>query len=119
MGADVIDDALPPLVEAARSAGHPVIWLCDPMHANTVTAPDGHKTRYVDTIMQEIRTFRDVVGSAGGVAGGLHLEIVPEDATECVPNESFADQVGDRYLSFCDPRLNPSQAVAVVSAWAG
>ncbi|MGG7018739.1 UNVERIFIED_CONTAM: 3-deoxy-7-phosphoheptulonate synthase, partial [Pseudomonas aeruginosa] len=28
-------ERLPPLVEAVRAAGHPVIWLSDPMHGNT------------------------------------------------------------------------------------
>ncbi|SPL99120.1 2-keto-3-deoxy-D-arabino-heptulosonate-7-phosphate synthase II [[Actinomadura] parvosata subsp. kistnae] len=41
MGAGTVTRALPPLVEAVREAGHPAIWLCDPMHANTVTTPAG------------------------------------------------------------------------------
>lgn len=119
MGAEAVSELLPPLVAAVREAGHPVIWLCDPMHANTVTAADGLKTRFLDKIMQEVREFQDAVGSSGGVAGGLHLETVADDVTECVPNESFVDEVGDKYTSFCDPRLNPSQAVSVVSSWYG
>jgi 3-deoxy-7-phosphoheptulonate synthase len=119
MGAESAAETLPPLVFAVQQAGHPVIWLCDPMHANTVTSPGGLKTRFLDTITTEIQAFQDAVESSGGVAGGLHLETVADDVTECVPNETFVDQVGDRYTSFCDPRLNPSQAVSVVSAWRG
>ncbi len=119
MGADTVAERLPALVRAVVAAGHPVIWLCDPMHANTVTAPDGHKTRFLETIVREVEEFQDAVESAGGVAGGLHLETVPDDTTECVPNESYVDQVGTKYTSFCDPRLNPHQAIAVVSAWRG
>jgi 3-deoxy-7-phosphoheptulonate synthase len=119
MGADTVADRLPPLVDAIRDDGHPVIWLCDPMHANTVTAPGGRKTRFLDTIIQEVRAFQDAVESANGVAGGLHLEAVADDTTECVPNESYVDQVGERYTTFCDPRLNPRQAIAVLSAWRG
>lgn len=119
MGAETAAEALPPLVAAVRSAGHPVIWLCDPMHANTVTAPDGLKTRFLETMAKEIRAFQEAVEESGGVAGGLHLETVPDDVTECVESESFVDHVGDKYTSFCDPRLNPGQAVALVSAWHG
>ncbi|MEC4019643.1 3-deoxy-7-phosphoheptulonate synthase [Streptomyces sp. H27-D2] len=117
MGADNVADRLPPLVDAIRAAGHPVCWLSDPMHGNTVTAPDGHKTRLVSTVSREVRTFQQAVTASGGVAGGLHLETTPDDVTECASDPSALDRVGDRYTSFCDPRLNPWQAVSVVSAW--
>jgi 3-deoxy-7-phosphoheptulonate synthase len=117
MGADMVAERLPPLVEAVRAAGHPAIWLCDPMHGNTVTAPDGHKTRMVATVAREVREFRAAVIGAGGVAGGLHLETTPDDVTECATDHAALDSVGDRYTSFCDPRLTPDQAITVVSAW--
>ncbi|MER6222658.1 3-deoxy-7-phosphoheptulonate synthase [Streptomyces sp. 900105755] len=119
MGADAVADRLPPLVEAVRSAGHPVIWLTDPMHGNTISAPDGNKTRMVETISREVRGFRRAVESAGGVAGGVHLETTPDDVTECASDEAALARVGDRYTSRCDPRLNPRQALTVVSAWNG
>jgi 3-deoxy-7-phosphoheptulonate synthase len=117
MGADVVAERLPALVEAVRRAGHPVIWLTDPMHGNTVTAPSGHKTRCLDTVEREVRAFRYAVEQAGGVAGGLHLETTPDDVTECAAHAGAMDRVGDLYTSFCDPRLNPGQAVSVVTAW--
>jgi 3-deoxy-7-phosphoheptulonate synthase len=119
MGARFVDERLPGLVAAVRAAGHPVIWLTDPMHGNTVIAPDGLKTRFLETIMREVRLFQQAVRGGGGVAGGLHLETTPDHVTECVRNASEVEQVGDKYTSFCDPRLNPDQAVAVVSAWSG
>ncbi|MDO0925217.1 3-deoxy-7-phosphoheptulonate synthase [Streptomyces sp. TG1A-8] len=119
MGAGSVADRLPPLVRAVRAAGHPVIWLTDPMHGNTVTTPGGLKTRFVDTVVREVQDFQSAVRSAGGVAGGLHLETTPDDVTECVLNGSEEGSVGDKYTSFCDPRLNPGQAVSVVSAWRG
>ncbi|MGK5631837.1 3-deoxy-7-phosphoheptulonate synthase [Streptomyces sp. URMC 123] len=119
MGAGVAGERLPALVSAVRAAGHPVIWLTDPMHGNTVTTPDGLKTRYLETIAREIREFQCAVRAGGGVGGGLHLETTPDHVTECVPNESGVDQVGVKYTSFCDPRLNPHQAISVVSAWQG
>jgi 3-deoxy-7-phosphoheptulonate synthase len=117
MGADLTARRLPQLVAAVRAAGHPVIWLCDPMHANTVVTSDGLKTRVVETLMREVRDFVVAVEGAGGVAGGLHLETTPDDVTECVADESGFDRVGDRYTSLCDPRLTLWQAVAVISAW--
>jgi len=117
MGADVVGYRLMALVECVASAGHPVIWLCDPMHANTVLTPHGRKTRLVETLMREVREFVPAVETAGGVAGGLHLEATPDDVTECVVDETGFGHVGDRYRSLCDPRLNLWQAIAVISAW--
>jgi 3-deoxy-7-phosphoheptulonate synthase len=118
MGADAVAERLPALVRRVRTAGHPVIWLCDPMHGNTITTPDGTKTRLLTTIAQEIRGFHHAVTDAGGVAGGLHLETTPDDTTECVQDESELDRVADHYASFCDPRLNPNQAVKAIGSWA-
>jgi 3-deoxy-7-phosphoheptulonate synthase len=117
MGAGTVTDRLPALVQAVRSAGHPVIWLCDPMHGNTITTPDGRKTRLVEVILREVRQFTRAVASAGGVAGGLHLETTPDDVTECAPDGTALRSVGDRYTSFCDPRLTPWQAASVAAAW--
>ncbi|AJT62375.1 putative phospho-2-dehydro-3-deoxyheptonate aldolase [Streptomyces lydicus] len=117
MGADAVADRLPQLVKAVLHAGHPVIWISDPMHGNTVSAPSGLKTRFVSTVTEEVRAFQFAVESAGGVAGGLHLEATPDEVTECVIDRTEADRVGDAYTSLCDPRLNPAQAVSVVSAW--
>ncbi|WP_442809956.1 3-deoxy-7-phosphoheptulonate synthase [Streptomyces sp. W16] len=120
MGADKVAAYLPPLVAAARAAGHPVIWMCDPMHANTVSGPDGVKTRLVDTVAREVEAFCQVVAAAGGVVGGLHLETTPHEVDECVADHTELDRVGSRaYTTFCDPRLNPWQALEVASAWRG
>ncbi|MEO3977681.1 3-deoxy-7-phosphoheptulonate synthase [Streptomyces sp. CAU 1734] len=119
MGAELISGRLPRLVAAVRAAGHPVIWLTDPMHGNTVTAPDGNKTRLVETVTREVLRFQEAVTAAGGVCGGLHLETTPSDVTECVSQGEDPGRVGDKYITFCDPRLNPQQAVSVVSAWSG
>ena len=117
-GADRAGDVLPGLVAAVHAAGHPVIWLTDPMHGNTVSAPDGRKRRHTDTIRREIEAFRAAVREAGGIAGGLHLETTPDDVLECLPGGPDAAGPADGpYASLCDPRLNPGQAMAVVSAW--
>jgi 3-deoxy-7-phosphoheptulonate synthase len=59
------------------------------------------------------------VRSAGGVVGGVHLETTPDEVTECVADASAIGRVGDKYTTFCDPRLTPEQAVEVLSAWTG
>ncbi|WP_159941358.1 MULTISPECIES: 3-deoxy-7-phosphoheptulonate synthase [unclassified Nocardiopsis] len=117
MGAEFAAERLPRLVEVVRAAEHPVVWLCDPMHGNTIRTPDGHKTRVVETLKQEVREFVWAVESEGGVAGGLHLETTPDDVTECAEDRSELAQVGERYTTLCDPRLTIWQAVSVISAW--
>ncbi|MEU3253467.1 3-deoxy-7-phosphoheptulonate synthase [Streptomyces sp. NPDC006997] len=117
MGARTVSERLSALVRAVRAAGFPVIWLCDPMHGNTVKTPTGHKTRFLESIEREVRAFRYAVAEAGGVAGGLHLETTPDDVTECTQSVETAHRVPDCYTTLCDPRLNPSQAISVVTAW--
>lgn len=118
MGAGFVSSRLPPLVEAVRAAGHPVIWLCDPMHGNTIVSPDGHKTRLLDVMLAEIHGFGEVMAQAGGLNGGLHLETTPDEVTECADDISGIGTVGGRYTTVCDPRLNPRQALRLVEGWA-
>lgn len=117
MGADVVADRLPALVAAVRAAGHPVIWLSDPMHGNTITADTGRKTRLVATVARELVEFRAAVTRAGGVAGGVHLETTPDNVAECLSDAAIPPPALP-YSSLCDPRLNPTQALSVVAAWA-
>jgi 3-deoxy-7-phosphoheptulonate synthase len=119
MGSTSVCERLPRLVASVRQAGHPVVWLTDPMHGNTVGGPDGLKTRLVATVIREVEAFHEAVTEAGGVAGGLHLETTPDPVTECASDASRLHTVGEKYTSLCDPRLNPEQAVAVASAWRG
>jgi 3-deoxy-7-phosphoheptulonate synthase len=72
MGADRVTDLLPPLVRAVNATGRRTIWLCDPMHGNTITVRR-RKTRLLDTMIREVEQFQTVVSAAGGIAGGLHL----------------------------------------------
>jgi 3-deoxy-7-phosphoheptulonate synthase len=119
LGAGRVAELLPPLVAAARgrSAGSPgPVWLCDPMHANTVRTADGRKTRRVDDVVAEVVSFAGVLRAQGVHPGGLHLEMSPDDVTECV--DATDDQPLPRYRSACDPRLNPRQARRVANAFA-
>lgn len=117
MGAGTAAARLPALVRAVRAAGHPVLWLCDPMHGNTVSGPDGLKTRLVGTVVREVEEFQEAVPAAGGTAAGLHLETTPDEVTECVWGSQDISVAKTKYTSLCDPRLNPAQAAAVAAAW--
>ena len=57
MGADRVRELLPPLLRAVREAEQPVVWACDPMHANVFKTATGIKTRRFEVIMDEIETF--------------------------------------------------------------
>ncbi len=113
LGADHVQARLPTLVRAVRASGHPVIWSCDPMHGNTVTAEGGLKTRPFERVVAEISGFVAVHAAEGTHAGGLHLEMTGKDVTECTGGSQAIDesQLALRYHSHCDPRLNALQAI--------
>ena len=113
MGADKVERALPPLVRAVRDSGRSVAWLCDPMHGNTVSTTRGVKTRSFEAILAELRVFFDVLGAEGMPAGGVHVEMTGQDVTECVGGAHRLTEadLGARYETFCDPRLNAEQAL--------
>ncbi|WP_372509403.1 3-deoxy-7-phosphoheptulonate synthase [Streptomyces humicola] len=117
MGTTRVAERLPRLASRVRDEGHPVIWLCDPLHANTVQAPDGRKTRMLEAVIREVCAFQEALGEAQAVPGGLHLEATADPVTECVSAECPIDRVGERYTTLCDPRLNPQQALATAAAW--
>src|ERR1019366_4848440 len=118
LGAGNVARQLPALVRAVRAPGHPAIWLCDPMHANTVTGPSGRKTRLLTTLCHEITRFLEAVTAERGVAGGLHLETTPHPVTECVHDEGRLEQLRyAHYTTTCDPRLNLDQALLMARAW--
>ena len=113
MGADKIEGALRPLIRAVRDAGHPVVWACDPMHANTFTATNGRKTRHFDDIIREITGFVAAHRAENTWPGGIHIELTGENVTECLGGaESVGqDDLDTRYETVCDPRLNARQSL--------
>ena len=113
MGHEAVGDHLPALVRAVRDAGHPVVWVCDPMHGNTFSSPSGRKTRHFDHVLAEIREFFAVHAAEGTWPGGVHIELTGDDVTECLggAEEVFEDQLGARYTTMCDPRLNARQSI--------
>jgi 3-deoxy-7-phosphoheptulonate synthase len=114
LGADRVGELLPPLIAAARDEGHPVVWVCDPMHANVFTTASGYKTRHFDAIMREIEGFFLGCAETGVRPGGIHLEYTGEAVTECLGGPSGAvleEQLSQRYETLCDPRLNARQSL--------
>jgi 3-deoxy-7-phosphoheptulonate synthase len=118
MGAQWIRYALPPVVEAVRRAGHPVVWVSDPMHGNTVRSDLGLKTRQVSDVTAEALAFRSILERLGEHPAGLHLEVAVSAVTECVGGAVREEMLPQRYTTLCDPRLNPEQASELLQAWA-
>jgi 3-deoxy-7-phosphoheptulonate synthase len=113
MGADKVRDKLPLLVETVRRAGRSVLWVCDPMHGNTETLPQGIKTRRFDKVVDELEQSFVLHTELGSRLGGVHVELTGEDVTECVGgarglSESDLERA---YKSRVDPRLNYEQAL--------
>ena len=118
MGAGRIREALPALVRAVRDSGHPVVWVCDPMHGNTFEAASGHKTRSYGDVMDEVTGFFEVMRALDVHPGGLHVELTGDDVTECVGGTAgiTEDGLGLRYETACDPRLNRVQSLELAFA---
>ena len=114
-GADKVGESLPPLLRAVSREGRHVVWSCDPMHGNTIKASSGFKTRPFERIMGEIQAFFAVNRAEGTYAGGIHLEMTGRDVTECTGGARALSEIdlGDRYHTYCDPRLNAEQAIEV------
>ncbi|TYJ35466.1 hypothetical protein E1A91_A05G239200v1 [Gossypium mustelinum] len=113
MGAENMRVKLPHLIRAVRRAGQIVTWVSDPMHGNTIKAPCGLKTRPFDSIRAEVRAFFDVHEQEGSHPGGVHLEMTGQNVTECIGGSRTVtfDDLGSRYHTHCDPRLNASQSL--------
>ncbi|HWK88223.1 MAG TPA: 3-deoxy-7-phosphoheptulonate synthase class II [Xanthobacteraceae bacterium] len=111
-GAGKVDQHLPALVRAVKKEKRPVVWSCDPMHGNTVTA-NGFKTRRFEQVLQEVKEFFAVMAAEGVQPGGVHLEMTGQDVTECMGGARAIGEtdLSDRYHTFCDPRLNAEQAI--------
>ena len=113
MGASSVEESLRPLLRAVRDAGHPVVWACDPMHANTFTAPNGRKTRNFEDIMSEIVGFVKAHRAEGTWPGGIHIELTGDNVTECLGGSEGVsnEDLDTRYETVCDPRLNARQSL--------
>jgi 3-deoxy-7-phosphoheptulonate synthase len=100
-------------VRAAKREGRKPLWVCDPMHGNTIKTSNGYKTRPTERIAQEVRSFFAVCRDEGVHAGGIHLEMTGKNVTECTGGARAISETDlhDRYHTYCDPRLNAEQSI--------
>ncbi len=112
-GHEKVGQHLPKLIRAVQKAGRTVVWSCDPMHGNTISAATGYKTRPFDRILKEVETFFDVHRAEGTHAGGIHVEMTGQNVTECTGGAAMISEMDlqDRYHTHCDPRLNADQSL--------
>jgi 3-deoxy-7-phosphoheptulonate synthase len=113
MGAAVSESLLPPVIEALGSRARDVLWIVDPMHGNRRTNAHGQKTRLLIELEEEIRVVFAVLARYGLTPAGIHLEITPDNVTECVDDTADLTRPLPDYRSACDPRLNPDQATRI------
>ncbi|MDQ8697592.1 class II 3-deoxy-7-phosphoheptulonate synthase [Hyphomicrobium sp. LHD-15] len=112
-GHEKVGQHLPKLIRAVKKAGRTVVWSCDPMHGNTISAANGYKTRPFDRILKEVEAFFDVHRAEGSHAGGIHVEMTGQNVTECTGGAAAIAETDlmDRYHTLCDPRLNADQSL--------
>jgi len=113
-GADKIGSMLPAHIKAVQESGTPVVWQCDGVHGNTVTASNKLKTRKYGDVMSECVKALQIHRENGSVLGGIHLELTGQaTVTECTGGciDISEDMLTQNYETLCDPRLNYAQAI--------
>lgn len=120
-GANKIRVSLPPLIQAVKRSGHPVLWSVDPMHGNTITTAEGFKTRHFDAILDEVKDSFAIHADHGTIVGGIHLELTGNNVTECIGGAGglSSTDLARAYESNVDPRLNYEQAMEIAFLIAG
>jgi 3-deoxy-7-phosphoheptulonate synthase len=117
-GASKVRDMLPKHIKAVQETGVPVTWQCDAVHGNGIVAvTNKYKTRKCDDILQEILEAIAVHKECGSVLGGIHLECSGQTSiTECLGGcvGLTEEMLPQNYETYCDPRLNYSQAIETV-----
>lgn len=115
MGVEKIGAILPRLIEGVQQTDHPVLWVCDPMHGNTIATRSGIKTRRFEDIVGELKLAFTVHREVGSRLGGVHLELTGENVTECLGgSRGLTEQdLETAYQTQLDPRLNYEQAMEI------
>ncbi len=113
LGASKVRSALPGLIAAAKDSGVHALWVCDPMHGNSMTTKSGRKTRSFDDIAKEMEESIEIHEREGSRLGGVHIELTGQDVTECVGGAMglTEDDLDRNYDTLCDPRLNYEQSL--------
>ncbi len=112
-GAGKVAEHLPRLIRTVQEEGANVVWVCDPMHGNTIKSATGYKTRPFDAVLREVQEFFGIHRGEGTIPGGVHFEMTGLDVTECTGGMRAVteENLSDRYHTACDPRLNASQSL--------
>jgi len=113
-GHDKVGAMLPAHIKAVQESGIPVVWQCDGVHGNTVTASNKLKTRKFDDVMSECIRALQIHRENGSVLAGIHLEMTgQETVTECTGGtiNIFEEMLTNNYETYCDPRLNYAQSI--------
>lgn len=112
-GAEGIEEHLPSLIDAVRKTGKTVLFVCDPMHGNTIRTSSGVKTRRFEDILTELERAIDIHAGNDSILGGVHFELTGDNVTECTGGaRGLSDEdLGDSYQSLVDPRLNYEQSL--------
>jgi len=107
-----INDFLPQIVQLITRKNLNVVWICDPMHGNTIKLSNGLKTRLLKDIKQEFESFIKILQRNRVYPAGIHLELTGKDVIECLNDENnIPESMLDCYESSCDPRLSASQCL--------
>lgn len=113
MGAYKIKERFHSVLKQVLPEGRKILWSIDPMHGNTIKAPNGYKTRVFDNILDEVKSFFEIHQAENSYAGGIHLEMTGQDVTECIGGSQKITEsnLSYNYNTQCDPRLNATQAI--------
>ena len=112
-GAGKVADNLPRLIRTVEEEGAKVLWVCDPMHGNTIKSATGYKTRPFEAVLREVQEFFGIHRAEGTIPGGVHFEMTGQNVTECIGGAQAISEedLSSRYHTHCDPRLNGEQAL--------
>lgn len=112
-GSKQITHKLPTLIKRLQEMNYRPLWICDPMHGNTLKTTTGHKTRHFRDIAREIQLAFECHQQHNSHLGGVHLELTADPVTECLGGTVDLREVDLQrdYRSYVDPRLNAQQSI--------
>ena len=113
LGVNYVSDLLPKIVKIIKNNDLNIIWMCDPMHGNTITSKTGYKTRNFNTIKEELEIFFKICYENNVIPAGVHFELTGENVTECTGGMKNIQDIdlNQYYQTACDPRLNNEQSL--------
>ena len=113
LGLNYIDSIFSKIIKIINQEKINIIWMCDPMHGNTITTKSGYKTRSFNTIQLELEKFFKICYNEDVIPAGVHIELTGENVTECIGgmNNIQDTDLNQYYQTACDPRLNNEQSL--------